>query len=421
MDRRNFLKISGLTLAGTLWNTAGLPPALVRALYAAQSAIPGTSSGTAKKKTLVVIFQRGAADGLSIVPPLGDPHYRAYRPTIALSDTGENAALKLDGFFGLHPALAPLKPFWDSQQLAIIHEAGIPVTTRSHFDAQDYMESGTPGLKATEDGYLNRALHALPSPPSPFRAVALQPTLPRSLRGQVPVLAVNSLKDFSEGGALKNASLALDFESMYRGALDQALHGVGEETFAAMKTLKEVVASDPVSESKYSGSVLGKRLCEIARLIKGDLGLQVAATDIGGWDTHVNEGGATGQLANRLKEFSEAIAAFATDLGPRLDDVVLVTMTEFGRTVRENGNRGTDHGHGSVMFVLGGKVRGKRVIARWKGLAEQNLYEGRDLPLTTDYRDVMLEVFTRHLGMAKTSEIFPGFPRLAQNTPHIFR
>ncbi len=417
MNRRNFLKLSSLTLAGTFWNTALLPPQLRRALFEAQAA----ASTTASKKTLVVIFQRGAADALSIIPPVGDSQYYAARPSIALKESGEGAALRLDGFFGLHPALAPLIPYWDSGRLAVVHEAGLPFTTRSHFDAQDYMESGTPGLKATEDGYLNRTLSALTAPPSPFRAVALQPTLPRSLRGKVPVLAMNSLKDFSDGGALKNVGLALDFESMYRGALDQALHGVGEETFAAMKTLKRVVDNSQGTENKYPGSPLGKRLHEIARLIKADLGLQIAATDIGGWDTHVNQGAATGQLANRLKEYAEAVAAFAADLGPRLDDVVVVTMTEFGRTVRENGNRGTDHGHGSVMLVLGGAVRGKRVLAHWKGLAEQNLYEGRDLPLTTDYRDVMLEVFKRHLGVAKQSEIFPGFTALARNTPPLFR
>jgi uncharacterized protein (DUF1501 family) len=379
-----------------------------------------------KKKVLVLIFQRGAADGLAMVAPIGDPDYAKARPTIALAVKGDQAALPLEGgdsLFGLHPALAPLKPLYDDGLLAIVHQAGSPDTTRSHFDAQDFMETGTPGDKATEDGFLNRALGLLPAPgeaiSSTLRAIAIQPTLPRALRGARPALAMNSVRDFAHG-ALDRPALRGGFESMYQGALDEALRGVGEEAFRAVRVLRDsdaAAAAGPGRGPKgepakpYPGGALGKRLSEIARLIKADLGLTIAATEAGGWDTHVRQGGARGPLADRLKELGQAIGAFAADLGPRLDEVCVVTITEFGRTVRENGSQGTDHGHGSVMMLLGGGIAGRRVLSRWRGLGAAELFEGRDLAVVHDYRAVMLEVLGRHLGLAARDRgrVFPGY------------
>ncbi len=404
MDRRLFLKASSLAMAGL-----GFAPRFLQAA-AAQPAARG--------KVLVLVFQRGAADGLSMLPPLGDRRYAELRPTLALPAEGEGAALKLDGFFGLHPALGALLPFYERGRLAGIHGVGSPDLTRSHFDAQDFMESGTPGLKATEDGFLARALGAMPpAKAAPFRAVALQPNLPRSLAGDASALALASLDDFQ----IPNPSAGRGFEGMYGAALDEALRGAGREAAEALRALK---AKDPrrwAPEAAYPASPLGRRMKEIAQLIKADLGLRVAVTDCGGWDTHVGQGAAKGQLAGRLQDFGDSLGAFLTDLGERMDDVLLVTLTEFGRTVRENGNRGTDHGHGSCLFVAGGAVRGRRVLARWRGLDPANLHEGRDLPVTVDYRDVMAELLAGHLGLKDQGRLFPGYALDPKNRLGILR
>ena len=413
LDRRNFLASSGLALAGL-----GLSPSFLRA---ALDQAPTRMGG----KVLVLVIQRGACDGLAMVPPLGDGHYHAYRPTLALEAQGDGAALKLDDTFGLHPSLTALKPFYDAGQLAVLHEVGSPDPTRSHFDAQDFLESGTPGVKSTGDGFLNRALQCLKkSSDAPFRAIALQPNMPRILQGEASALAMNDLNDFqlSPEMAGRGGSNPSGFEGMYQGALDRALRGVGDEAFSALKDLK---AKDPRNFQPANGatspnSPLGRRMKQIAQLIKADLGLQMATTDCGGWDTHLAQGGATGQLANRLQDFGDSLGAFLVDFRERLDQVCLVTVTEFGRTVRENGNRGTDHGHGSVMFVAGGKVSGKRVIAKWKSLASQDLYEDRDLPVTLDHRDALGEILERHLGVPDLRKVFPGFANDRAKRPGIF-
>lgn len=412
IDRRGFLRSSGLALAGL-----GLSPNLLRAAMDNAPAKAG--------KVLVLVIQRGACDGLAMVPPLGDGHYHAYRPTLALESSGDGAALKLDGTFGLHPSLAALKPFYDVGHLAVLHEVGSPDSTRSHFDAQDFLESGTPGVKSTGDGCLNRALQSLrKGSDAPFRAVALQPNMPRILQGGANALALNDLNDFQlraevagSGGAHPSG-----FEGMYQGALDRALRGVGDEAFSALKELKakDPRSFQPANNANYPNSPLGRRLKQIAQLIKADLGLQVAVTDCGGWDTHLAQGSATGQLANRLKDFGDSLGAFLLDLRERMDQVCVATVTEFGRTVRENGNRGTDHGHGSVMLVAGGKVRGNRVIAKWKSLASQDLYEDRDLPVTTDHRDALGEILERHLGVPDLGKVFPGFSNDRAKRPGIF-
>lgn len=400
ITRRVFLHNSALAVVGT----AAVPSFLARAAVGA--AEPGT-----RNKRLVVIFQRGAADGLNIVVPHAQPQYYSMRPSINIP---RKEVLDLDGFFGLHPSLAPFHPLWQQRQLAIVHAAGSPDPNRSHFDAQDFMESGTPGVKSTDDGWLNRSLHNLPhsSPKSPFEAIAMGPSLPRILSGLEPAIAMNNINDFSVGGrSVKGSPTAGTFEAMYGHSLDTVLHSTGKETFDAVKMLKSADPAKykPAPGATYPKGRFGDSMRQLAQLIKADLGVQVAFADIGGWDHHVNEGSTQGQIANVLRDFSQSIAAFWTDLGDLGEDTVVVTMSEFGRTVRENGNRGTDHGHANVMFVLGGPVKGGKVYGRWPGLEQSQLYEGRDLALTTDFRQVLGEAVARHLGNNNLSEVFPGY------------
>jgi uncharacterized protein (DUF1501 family) len=406
ITRRIFLRNSALAVVGT----AAVPSFLTRAAF-------GAVENGGRTKRLVVIFQRGAADGLNIVVPYAEPQYYAMRPSINIP---RKSVIDLNGFFGLHPSLAAFQPLWQQGHLAIVHAAGSPDTTRSHFDAQDFMETGTPGVKITEDGWLNRSLHSLPvaaARNSPFRAIALGPSVPRILSGSEPAVAMNNISDFSVGG--KKASPAANaFEAMYDHSSDSVLHGTGEETFDAVKMLK---TADPgkyaaAPGANYPKGRFGDSLRQLAQLIKANLGVQVAFADIGGWDHHVNEGSTEGQLANVLGDFSQSIAAFWTDLGDLGEDTVVVTMSEFGRTARENGNRGTDHGHANVMFVLGGPVKGGKVFGRWPGLADSQLYEGRDLALTTDFRQVIGEAVARHLGNKNLANVFPGY----DNQPALF-
>jgi uncharacterized protein (DUF1501 family) len=363
----------------------------------------------------VAVFQRGAADGLNIVVPHGERRYYELRPSIAVprptrDAAAEDAALDLDGFFGLHPALAGLKPLWQQQRLAVIHATGSPDPTRSHFDAQDYMESGTPGLKATGDGWLNRALPVAAAPVSPIRAVSLGPAMARALRGSKSAIAVDNLATFN----VNNASVSKAFEAMYAGTGDQLLGGTGKDAFDAMSLLKSLQKTpyEPAAGAVYPRGRFGDSMRQLAQLIKADVGLEVAFADLGGWDHHVNEAGpkaSTGQLANVLREFGNTLAAFHRDLGDRMEDVLLVTMSEFGRAAKENGNRGTDHGHANVMFAMGGPVAGGKVYGNWPGLAEEQLYERRDLAVTTDFRDVLSEAVSAHLGNQALGSVFPGY------------
>jgi len=400
--RRIFLKSSAMAMVGI----GSTPLWLSRALYAADAPSP-------RKKILVAIFQRGAVDGLNDVIPHGEQAYYDLRPTIAIPrpNNSADAAIDLDGFFGLHPSLAPLKPIYDAGHLAIVEAAGSPDPTRSHFDAQDFMESGTPGRKATADGWLNRALPPEPGAKvSAVRAVSMGPELPRALRGHNGALAVNNLNDFQ----VRDPRGASSFESMYGNTLDKVLNGTGRETFDAVKLMQSIQAQTytPANGAHYPNGRLGQSMMQIARLIKADVGLEVAFTDVGGWDTHVNEVGAkpsVGQLANLLTEFGQALAAFHQDLGDRMADVAVVTMSEFGRTAKENGNRGTDHGHANAMFVMGGSIRGGKVYGDWPGLQNEQLYENRDLNLTTDFRDILGELVTSHLGNRQLANVFPGY------------
>jgi uncharacterized protein (DUF1501 family) len=401
ITRRVFLKNGALALVAT----TAIPSFLTRVVWG----LDGT-----RRKRLVVLFQRGAADGLNIVVPHGESAYYSMRPSIAIPrpNRGQESAIDLDGFFGLHPSLASFKPLWDQKHLAIVHAAGSPDSTRSHFDAQDYMESGTPGVKSTDDGWLNRAVRKPEPDATPFRAISMGGTLPRALAGTAPAVAIGDINQFGVGGRGPAAApLSNTFEAMYSQSADAVLHGTGRETFEAVKMLKaaDPARYTPARGANYPRGRFGDSLRQLAQLVKANLGVEVAFGDISGWDHHVNEGSVQGQLANVLREFSQSIAAFWTDLGDLGEDTVLVTMSEFGRTARENGNRGTDHGHANVMFVLGGPVRGGRVYGQWPGLEQSQLYEGRDLALTTDFRRVLGEGVYRHLGNKDLATIFPGF------------
>jgi uncharacterized protein (DUF1501 family) len=400
-NRRFFLRNGALAIAGT----AALPNFLVRSVLA--------ETATTRRGRLVVIFQRGAVDGLNVVVPYREKNYFAMRPTIGIP---ANQVLDLDGFFGLHPSLASFKPLYERGQLAIVHAAGSPDMSRSHFDAQDYMESGTPGVKSTPDGWLNRALQAEDlrhqCEHTAFRALAMGSEVPLTLAGKVPALAIPNLNNFAVGGhvAAPISPAAGAFQAMYSESGDSILHATGEETFEAVKMLRAADPGQylPAAGIEYPNSPFGNNMKQIAQLLKAKLGVEAAFTDVGGWDTHQNQGGVEGQLSNRLRDFSDSIAAFWCDMGDQAEDVTLVTMSEFGRTARQNGTGGTDHGHANAMFVLGGSVKGGKVYGRWPGLADHQLNEGRDLAVTTDFRAVLGEVVSKSIGASSYDLIFPG-------------
>jgi uncharacterized protein (DUF1501 family) len=413
MQRRAFVKSGALALV-----TMGLSPRFLR-----RTAFGMALPGAAKGRTLICLFQRGAADALNVVVPHGEASYYALRPRIAIPRPsarlgGAQSALDLDGFFGLHPALEPLEPLWKRGLLAPIHAVGSPSATRSHFDAQDYMESGTPDVKSTADGWLNRYLatkgtceECAPGAgarPSPFQAVALTEQTPRILEGPAPAVAMTSIDAFT---VRAGGTSAQQLESLYRTGRSDIVHASGSEMFEAVKLLRAANPQryQPDNGAAYPRSQFGQRLREIAQLVKANVGMEIAFADVGGWDTHVNQGGASGQLANRLGDFAQSIAALVTDLGDRMEDVVILTMSEFGRMARENGTGGTDHGHAGAMFAIGGAVNGGKVHGVWPGLSPEQLYEGRDLALTTDFRAVFSEIAGKHLGASKLDAVFPGY------------
>jgi uncharacterized protein (DUF1501 family) len=410
IDRRMFLKGGGIALF-TLGVTPG-PQFLVRAALAAEG--PGAAK---RRKTLVTIFQRGAMDGLMAVSPVDDAALRALRPRLAMSAAkaaGEEGLADLGVGYALHPGFAPLLPLFAEKRLAIVHAVGSPDPTRSHFDAQDYMETGTPGRKGTASGWLNRAVGLLGHDGTPFQAVAMTGSLPRSLYGDRSALAVTQLADFKVRlpGA-NEAALAAGqgFEALYEKTSQDLLRSTAGETFEALGMLSAAQISGyrPTGGAVYPASPLGQALRQIALLVKADVGLEVAFAESPGWDTHVQQGTVSGTFARQANDLARAIAAFWTDLGSRQGDVVLTTMTEFGRTVRENGSGGTDHGHGSCLFVLGDAVDGGKVHGGLPALTLASLHEGRDLPVTTDFRSVFCELAGRHLGVADDGKLFPGW------------
>ena len=459
VSRRLFVKNGGIALASVGLLPVFGPEFLQRAVFASEP------TAGKRKKTLICIFQRGAADGLSVVVPHGDADLYNLRPSIAiprpLAGQTDQTALDLDGFYGLHPALAPFLPIYKSGHLAAIHACGSPNGTRSHFDAQDYMESGSPGNKAVTDGWLSRTVLSCPEDKanhSPFRAVALGGAMPRSLQGDIQAMAIPDLKSFGVGtggnlaarydgkndvqtaknrrqnkrnapaqapqnsdaamiqaaqmpAKLPSGGIASGFETLYDDAVGDVLHGTGKESFEAISLLEKANPGSytPARGANYPNGKFGESLKQIAQLIKADVGVEVAFAEMGGWDTHAAQGAAQGQLSLRLREFAQAISALYYDLGDRMNDVVILTMSEFGRTARQNGTGGTDHGHATCFFALGGDINGGKVLGEWPGLAPEQLNEGRDLALTTDFRAVFGEVAVRHLGAQNMPRLFPGY------------
>jgi uncharacterized protein (DUF1501 family) len=415
ISRRVFVKSGGLALV-----SLGMDPLfLARAAFASGRQAVGPSG----RPVLVCLFQRGAVDGLNMIVPHGDALYYRERPGIAIP---AQDVVDLDGHFGLHPSLAPLKRLWENKSLAAIQAIGSPDATRSHFDAQDYMESGTPGLKSTADGWVNRyCSHDREHADTPFRAVAFGPQLPRILAGSAPALAIDDLQAFGlripQDAARDRLTRA--FEELYEGAGTGLLASSSREGFDAIQMLKRANPTQyrPAAGVEYPPGRLGRTLLQIAQLIKANVGLEIAFADCGGWDTHVNQGSSDGQLAARLRELALSLDAFSRDLGDRMRDVVLLTMSEFGRTIRENGNRGTDHGHATAMLALGGPVNGGKVLGRWPGLAVDQRFEGRDVAVTTDFRDFFAEVLGRHLGATQLDSVFPGFAADPRRFPGAIR
>jgi len=407
--RRAFIKSGTLALfaAGL---QGGIPGFLVRA---AGSPIRVASSG--KKKTLVCIFQRGAMDGLMAVTPFTDPALKNLRPGLFMSPAEkEGKLMDLDGSFGMHPAMQSLFPFFTDGRLAVVHGVGSPNNTRSHFDAQDYMESGTPFSKSTSSGWLNRAAAQLTTTAAPFRAVSLTSALPRSLYGEQEALAINNLQEFAlqvRGNPLATKMTAGSFEQLYDVTTSELLNKTAKESFDAMKQLREAGKNSyPVTPSVvYPNSALGNSLKQIAVLIKMNIGLELAFAESGGWDTHFNQGTLNGAFARNLKDFSDSIAAFWQDLAAHQEEVTVMTMTEFGRTVHQNGTGGTDHGRASCLWVLGNDVKGGQVYQQMKSLSKENLEDGRDVPVTTDFRSVFSAVAGKHLSLATPAALFPGW------------
>ncbi|MDF2440686.1 MAG: hypothetical protein JWN98_1670 [Abditibacteriota bacterium] len=456
--RRMFLKSGAIALVSSGLAPASGPVWLRDTVYAAE---PNRSSSAANgRKILICIFQRGAVDGMSMVVPHGDPNYYVHRSLaaggIAIPRSGEGGVIDLDGTFGLHPALSSLKSIWDDGHLAAIHACGSPSPTRSHFDAQDYMESGAPGNKHVRDGWLSRAILACPEDTaklkaqvratalaaqrtsraadkvaasinaSPFRSVSLTTQLPRIMQGTAEALAIPDLRTFgvkdsaaasvvagAMGGHRKvtSSGATKGFEALYDQAVGDVLHGAGKESFEAMKMIEGLKPGTyvPARGARYPRGKLGESLQQIAQLIKAGVGVEVAFAETGGWDTHAAQGSAQGSLARRLQEFGDAIKALYVDLGDRMADVTILTMSEFGRTVRQNGTGGTDHGHATCFFTIGDKVNGGKVLGEWPGLAPEQLYENRDLAVTTDFRDVFAEVAQKHLGVRDLQAVFPGY------------
>lgn len=409
-SRRVFLKSGAMAVFAA--SLGGVPSFIARAAQSRKLWVPYK-----KNKILICIFQRGAMDGLMAVTPFTDTYLQKARPTLFMSaaSSANKPLIDLDGRFGLHPSLSSFEPLFREKRLAIVHGVGSPNNTRSHFDAQDYMESGTPFNKGTESGWLNRAVGLLGhEAATPFQAVSLTSSLPRSFYGDNAAIAISNLNDFSiqmRGNPMATNTAAKSFEELYDKTSSSLLNKTGKESFEAMKMLKSADVKNyrPANGANYPVSPLGNSLKQIAQLVKMDVGLEVAFTECGGWDTHFNQGTETGTFSRNVNDLSTAITAFWTDLGNYQDDVEVMTMTEFGRTVHQNGTSGTDHGRASCMFILGNDVNGGMVHGKVPELAIENLEDRRDLPVTTDFRAVFDEVATTHLKIRDNGKLFPDW------------
>jgi uncharacterized protein (DUF1501 family) len=367
---------------------------------------------------LICVFLRGGTDGLSLVPPYfeGADYYDG-RPTIAIPEPGAGpfTAIDLDGSFGFHPGLAPLKPFYDAGSLAVVHGAGLVEANRSHFDAQRYFEQGVPNDKTIGTGWLGRHLSSTgPGSGSVFRGIALSDHVQAALRGELPALAVSSLENIGFHGPKnkddEDLALAL-LQQFYLGQPVGLLHDQAQLLFETIAILRQLAEAGytPAAGAVYPDDGFGYGLRQIAQLVKADLGLEAACIDLGGWDTHETQGVRDGQFAGLAASLGAGLAAFATDLGDRMQNVTIVTMSEFGRTTRENGSAGTDHGHGNAMLLLGGGVIGGHVYSRWPGMSEGELDSEGDLVVTIDYRDVFAEILQYRLLNPALSQVLPNF------------
>ena len=427
MDRREFIRCIGGAGTGALLIPIGLSGCAVVSTQPHVARAPAVSStaalsyGSAKQRPraagdgaprMVVVFLRGAVDGLNVVVPHGDPAYYQARPTIAVAHPGSpNGAIDLTGYFGMHPAMSALHPYWDSGQLAFVHAAGSPDASRSHFEAQDYMETGTPGQHSVRDGWLNRMLGTLPRTDSPVRALTVGEALPRILTGAQVVANMPTGRNAAQPTALDQPALNHVFGALY--ADDPVLGKAYQDGLAARKTLMTEMAEEQRVANNGAPLPNGLSLdtARLGRLMRGDPRIRLSFLAVGGWDTHINQGAGTGQLANRLTPLSEGLATLAAELGPAFNDTVIVVVSEFGRTFRENGNGGTDHGHGNAIWLLGGNIRGRQIYGSWPGLTPATLNEGRDLAVTTDFRSVLALLAEQHMRVGDTAmhQIFPGF------------
>jgi uncharacterized protein (DUF1501 family) len=409
MDRRLFLR---------LFLTSALSPFV----YPCGWAYGNTSSKSNKR--LIVILLRGAVDGLNVVIPYGDANYHRLRPTIAVAAPGtESGVIKLDGYFGLHPTLSPLVPFWTNRTLAFVHSSGSPDPTRSHFDAQGYMETGTPGNKLTSTGWLNRLIKELPAANSPVEAVSIGSVLPLMCAGPSTVATINDISSNPHTMPIDRPIFANPFSAMYMDRNDDLGHAF-MEGMSAHQTIEQDLQSLPLAEqtamskeqiiANHGAPVISNKTnfgSQVANLLNKEPSMQIVFLDFGGWDTHVNQGAGQGQLANHLQPLAAGLADLANGLGPLYKDTTVIVMSEFGRTAAENGNHGTDHGHGNVMWLLGGGVEGGKIYTRWQGLAPGQLHEQRDLPTTTDFRNVIASTLHNHFSVSQVavSRIFPNF------------
>ena len=401
VSRRALLGGSALSSLGFLFEA--------RAGRAADAA--GAATAPPSNPVLVCVFLRGAVDGLNVVVPHSDPDYYRLRPSIAVPRPGESGgAIDLDGRFGLHPRLLPLKAAFDAKELALLHAVGSPHPTRSHFEAQDYMETAAVGDRSASRGWLARYLAARPPGSAGLlRAVAVSSRAPLALRGYPDAVVADNLRDFrlSTTDALEPV-LGEGFRRLYAADATTLAEHAGERALAVSEVVKKALGRQRRNAGGYGRDA--QDFADVARLIKANVGLETAWLDLGGWDTHRYQGSSeNGELPRRLERLGQALATFRADLGAAFERVLVLVMSEFGRTARENGTGGTDHGHGNVMLLLGGKVQGGRVLGDFPGLAEGQLFQGRDLPVTTDFREVFGEVCERHLKMPDASALFPGF------------
>jgi uncharacterized protein (DUF1501 family) len=401
MQRRSFLRQAVLTTMGAT-AAATLP-------ISAQTWVARAAQPTGKR--MIVVFLRGAVDGLSVLVPYGAPEYYQVRSNITIAKPGaERGAYDLDGYFGLHPALAGVMPLWEAGKLGFVTASGLSIVNRSHFDAQDFLETATPGIKTTADGWMNRLLGTIREA-NPIQAINVGNTTPRIFAGKQPIASIAPGKQATRKLATDREAISDAFAELYKdqGRLGRSYREGQESRAAILDNLKQEMQQADNGAPPAAGFPTDAK--RVAQAMLRDSRIELAFMSIGGWDTHINQGNAQGQLANNLKLLGQGVSLLAQELGAAFEETVILVMSEFGRTVKENGNRGTDHGRGNVMWVLGGQVRGQKIYGEWKGLATADLEDGRDVAVTTDFRSVLAEVLGQHWGLddRRLEMVLPGF------------